>query len=241
MQKLTLITGLPYSGKTTKAREIIKESKPITFRVSPKEISSMLFASNIPTSLQETFIETSVYALLNHLILITGSDVVIDCDSLNSMEILKYRSWCKRNKVKFQHIYLKSSMDTCIERAQKDNKNYRVSNIVNEALKYKLYKTKVMRPFYVVDVTNPATITDKAIKKMEEAAKNKKDIILISTRPESERSKVEEMIRDKKLFAMGLPINTLILAPNGNRMSHITTKKWIMKTYNLTEQPVSHK
>ncbi len=123
-------------------------------------------------------------------------------------------------------------MEKCIERAQKDNAKHRIPDIVNTALRYNLY-TDITRPFHIVDVTHKDMLTPRTIKAMVKAAQDKKDIILISILPESKRQETEQNLRDKNLFSMGLPINTLIMAEEHNRMSPKETKKWIIDTYNL--------
>ena len=193
----------------------------------------MLMPGMEPNAIQQTFVRDSVEGVIKNAFEILGVSVVVDLDSLVDMEVTFYRNIAKKNKAKFHHIKMKTTMDQCIDRAQKDSKNYRVSEIVNSALRYGMYQTEIERPFYVVDITNKAAITEKVIKKMEEAAKDKQDIILISTEPESKRKEAEDFLREKRLFAMGLPINTLIMAEIGDKRSHKDIKEWIMRIYGL--------
>lgn len=226
MKTLTLVTGLPYSGKSTKIREIIEKGKEVTVRLSHKELKAML-----QPHIAGDVIAHSAMTLMIQRFLLEGTSVVIEG------EIGKEKYWKGIADVlfaKFKHIHLKTPMSKCIERAQKDNKNGIIPNIINTALRYGLYDD-TSRPFYVVDITNRAAITDKAIKKMEEAARNKQDIILISTDPESKRFETEKWLIDKRLFACGLPINTLIMAEEGDKRSRPTIRKWIIDTYNLNK------
>ncbi len=43
MKTLTLITGLPYSGKTTKAKDLIDKDHDISVRISQKDYKQMIY------------------------------------------------------------------------------------------------------------------------------------------------------------------------------------------------------
>jgi predicted kinase len=223
---LTLVTGLPYSGKSTKIREIIEKGKDITVRLSHKELKAMLQPHIAGDS-----IALSAMALMIQRFLLEGTSVVIEGEIGKDMY---FKEIADDLFAKFKHIHLKTPMSKCIDRAQKDNKNAIIPHIINTALRYNLYDDTT-RPFYIVDITNKATVTDKAIKKMEDAAREKQDIILISTDPESLRAETEKWLIDKKLFACGLPINTLIMAEDGDKRSGPAIRKWIIETYNLNK------
>lgn len=228
MKKLTLVTGLPYSGKSTKIREIIKADKGMSVRISRKELQSML-----QPDVASDFLTGVGFTSLIQEYMSGETSVVIEGDSDQSV-VHHIKALAKSLKARFKHIHLKTPMSKCIERAQKDNKNAIIPNIINTALRYGLYDDTT-RPFYIVDITNKATLTDKAIKKMEAAAREKQDIILISTDPESLRAETEKWLIDKKLFACGLPINTLIMAEDGDKRSRPAIRKWIIETYNLNK------
>jgi len=226
MKTLTLVTGLPYSGKSTKIREIIEKGKEVTVRLSRKDMKTMLQ----PHIAGKTLAFLAVDSLICHFL---DRDISVAIEEDPGEDPMFLKEIAKDNKAKFKHIHLKTPMSKCIDRAQKDNKNAIIPHIINTALRFNLYDDTT-RPFYIVDITNKATVTDKAIKKMEAAAREKQDIILISTDPESRRE-TEKWLIDKKLFACGLPINTLIMAEDGDKRSGPAIRKWIIETYNLNK------
>ena len=226
MKTLTLVTGLPYSGKSTKIREIIEKGKEVTVRISPKELKTMLRPHIAGDSIASIALVNLIQTYLDQ-----GISIVIEDGAATDSF---FEQAAKSYGAKFKHIHLKTPMSKCIDRAKADNKNGIIPSIINTALRHGLYDD-VSRPFYVVDITNKAAITDKAIVKMESAARNKQDIILISTDPESKRFETEKWLIDKKLFAVGLPINTLIMAENGDKRSRPVIRKWIIDTYNLNK------
>jgi predicted kinase len=235
MKKLTLVTGLPYSGKSTKIREIIEKGKEVTVRLSHKELKAMLQPHIAGTDISWTAMTSLIQSFLSKDVSVVIEDSVAKDMYFKDMAFV--------GGAKFKHIHLKTPMSKCIDRAQKDNKNAIIPHIINTALRFNLYDDTT-RPFYIVDITNKATVTDKAIKKMEAAAREKQDIILISTDPESKRQETEKWLIDKKLFACGLPINTLIMAEDGDKRSRPAIRKWIIDTYNLnkfTKKPSTHK
>lgn len=240
--KLILITGLPFSGKTTKAIEIIQNSKEIFLRICPKEFKSLHFPGFDPNSIQSVYIFNGMKFLIGQYISKMKLSVVVDCDSLDPVEISRYKLIAQINKAKFEHINIETSMDECIDRAKKANKNYEIPNIINTALKYNLYKTEIEKPFHIVDITKKEYLNEQTIKDMETAATEGKDIILISCLKEKKRAEVQNWLIEQKIFSMGLPINTLIMAPNDMKKApNQTIKKWIIETYNLTKPPESNK
>ncbi len=240
--KLILITGLPFSGKTTKAIKIIQDSKEIFLRVSPKDFKSLHFPGFDPNSIQSVYIFNGLKFLIGQYISKMKLSVVVDCDSLDPVDVSRYKLIAQINKATFEHINLETSMDECIERAKKANKNSEIPNIINTALKYKLYKTEIDKPFHIVEITKKSQINEATIKDMETAATEGKDIILISCLKEKKRAEVQDWLIQAKVFAMGLPINTLIMAPNElKKTNHESIKRWIIETYNLIKQPESQK
>ena len=128
MSKIIILQGLPASGKTSYAREWIKEDPTHRVRFNRDDVRNMLGEYWIPS--RESLINSIYYAFLDDAML-SGYDIIIDNMNLNKKtldEIEKivneFNEWILRSALKIHYdIEYKSFLDipleTLIERDSK--------------------------------------------------------------------------------------------------------------------------
>lgn len=114
MDKLTLyfMKGLPASGKTTRALELVRDG--MAHRVNKDDIRMMMFNGDYHSDLERTVIEIErfvVRKLLNQ-----GHSVVVDNTHLNPYHENEYRGMADFFGAEFEVILCDTPLETCLER-----------------------------------------------------------------------------------------------------------------------------
>jgi predicted secreted acid phosphatase len=191
-----------------------------------------------------------------------GMSVIIDDLNLDQKDVDYWKAVAKKGEAKVQIIDLrKVKFDTLIQRHRDNKINYKVPEMVNLALKHDLYP-KPKKKFVICDLDMTLADCSKRLKHivgkkrkdykkffeeistdslrescffaLQDYAKAGHDIFFLTDRPESTRSATEKWLADKGIFAT-LPINSLIMRPNGDDRPASKVKQDLIDTYFLHE------
>lgn len=136
MSKLVVITGLPGSGKTERARQIIQEN--INYVRLNRDDLRKTFFLNKPW-LQE---EEEVVPLIQHMmcrsLLKLGKNIVIDDLNLNKKTVERYTVLAKECNAEVDFIHLRPSIFQCILRDKKRENPVGAETILKIANEYGL-------------------------------------------------------------------------------------------------------
>ena len=140
MAKIIMLSGLPASGKSTKAEEILKEDGNAV-RLNRDLLREMLHF-NKWTGHKEGMTRDAQVNLAK-CFLGKGHNVVIDDTNLGQSHLDRWKGIAKECDAKFEHVVMDTSIEDCIER----DYNRRITGehfvgkcvIVNMALQYDLY------------------------------------------------------------------------------------------------------
>ena len=114
MQKIILTKGLPASGKSTWAKQYIKDH-PDTKRVNKDDLRAMLDNSRWSSSNEKFILKARNYIV--QLALDSGNSVIVDDTNLNPIHEEEMLRVAKENEVGFEvHDFSDVSVDECIKR-----------------------------------------------------------------------------------------------------------------------------
>lgn len=142
MNKIIILQGLPGSGKSTWAKEWVKEDPENRVRFNRDDIRNMLGVYWVPS--REDLINSIYLSFLNEA-MIKGYDIVIDNMNLNKNalkeiedEVADFNEWIRLSSTNIQYeVHYKNffsvPLETCIERDSKRE------NPVGEATIKKIY------------------------------------------------------------------------------------------------------
>jgi predicted kinase len=135
MPNLTVLSGLPASGKTTKAKKIMKETGN-TVRLNKDLLSEMMFFSEYKPTTRKVLVQAEKDMAYD--LLIEGHNVIIDDTNLDQSYWDAWREIAERTDSKFKLIKLDTPLDVCLER--NENREGRVPPhvITNFALQYNM-------------------------------------------------------------------------------------------------------
>jgi predicted kinase len=113
MPKLTVLVGLPASGKSTLARKIVAKDPDHTIRVNNDDIRKM-FWGHPHTSYNEGLVKRILMSVLTESS-ISKFNIVID--NLNLGQNTKvYGAWASINNYEFEVILVDTPIEECIRR-----------------------------------------------------------------------------------------------------------------------------
>lgn len=125
MSKLILLTGLPGSGKSTKAEELVKKNRNM-IRVNKDTLREMLYflpkdwgpdGKNFRSCIEDFVFNAE--KMIAHLALRDGFDVVVDDTNLRPGYVLPFKDMARNVGAEFEIINLDTDVETCIERDSK--------------------------------------------------------------------------------------------------------------------------
>jgi len=149
-QEFIILTGLPGSGKTTKAYEIMKDRDDFV-RIDVKQFLSMIHFMATIDNEHEVF-NKRLLANLANFVLKEKKSVIIDYYNLNPKEILFWRSIANKAGLKPQFVDLRPPLNKCIfNDAWRETDSVGFDIINKEALKYGLYDGKFAQ-FILIDI-----------------------------------------------------------------------------------------
>ncbi len=154
MAKIIIMQGLPASGKSTKAEELVKQGR--TVRINKDLLRTMLHFNKF-TGVNEGLTRMAARILAREFLL-DGVNVIIDDTNLNEGTLQSWVDLAKQTEgVRIQHIKMDTPIDECIERDSKREKKVGRSVIVSMALQAGMYP-KPKNGFVICDIDG--TIAD---------------------------------------------------------------------------------
>ncbi len=129
------LTGLPGSGKTARARELLKKLKQNNIRaehLEMDEIREVLTPKRKYTEEERGYVYRAV-VLVSKLLTENGVNVIIDATGHRR----KWREMAREFIPNFVEVYIKAPLDVSMERESKRKDNLVLSNLYKKALKRK--------------------------------------------------------------------------------------------------------
>lgn len=134
MSKLIMLSGLPASGKSTKAKEIVGTGNYV--RVNRDLLRTMLHFDKFSGRNEGMTVEAE--KRIATLALANGLNVVVDDTNLNLKNKEMWSSIAQSSEASFEHINIDTDWETCVSRDSTREKAVGRSVIVNMALQYGL-------------------------------------------------------------------------------------------------------
>jgi len=258
--KLIMMSGLPASGKTTKAKELVAQGN--WARVNRDLLREMLhFSKWSPKNEEET---VSAEKEIVKKLLLKDVNVVIDDVNLNPKNKQLWSNIAKENNASFQHVHIDTPVDECVRRDNEREGSVGKHVIYGFALQYRLLgEGRPSKPFIICDIDG--TLADcsnrlhfvkntenkdwksffgslsedspreEIFQMVHDYYKQGYEIILMSGRPDTYRKETEEWI--KKYSPEGLVFTTLIMRGSHNRRPD-TEVKWELHEKFLSHYPI---
>lgn len=243
--KVLLLRGLPASGKSTYAKELVSKNHNWV-RVNKDDLRAMMNNGEFSGKLEKQVIRTEREIAENALKL--GKNVVIDDTNFNPTHEEYFRDLAVRYKAEFEVKLFDTPLEVCIER---DNKR---SNGVGETVIRRMYNQylKSEPAVYEHDRSLPAAIicdidgtlahmtdrspydwsrvyqdeVDPIIRKLLDTIKYKYFIILTSGRDEICREETNKWLRENDV-----PYGMLLMRPEGDIRKDSIIKREIFETH----------
>lgn len=140
--KLWCLSGLPGSGKSTKAKEIM-DTHNNTFRVNKDSIRQCLHMKDFNPK-HEGLIEDMNNLMVNYLIA-KGKNVIVDNTHLSESDVNKYKKLAEEKGIHFEAVNLDVPVEECIKRDSlrrlKGERYVGPDVIINMAWRYNIYKS----------------------------------------------------------------------------------------------------
>lgn len=136
MAKLIIMQGLPASGKSTRAKEIMEKYGNVV-RVNRDLLRKMLHFDKW-TGYNESLTRAMASAIAKEC-LIAGVNVIIDDTNLNAGTLTSWIDMAKRMNQKYELEEMQTPWEICVERDEKRENSVGRSVIVGMALKAGLY------------------------------------------------------------------------------------------------------
>lgn len=221
---LTILSGLPGSGLTTKAKELMKEN-PNLVRISRYELSQSLF-QGINGHLEDIYLDKLIGEMI-YFAICNGLDVIIDDMYLKKETVKHYKMMSLSEKVK--HITLKTKFYDCVDNYRKTNRMSLIPHLVCTALEYNKYP-RPKNGLALVLFSNPLT-KENIISLLDLAEKNIA-IMFVSTKTQDKQVEVEKNLSEVNAFSK-LPVHSLFLRPKSvkkdNMLQYILDEYFIGK------------
>jgi len=252
MSKLILLRGLPAAGKSTKAKEIIKETGN-TVRVNKDLLREMLHFNKWTGKNEDLTLKAEKFLATD--MLYENYNVVVDDTNLNLKIIEQWKQVAKDQEAKFEEILVSTSYQECIHRdlARKAAGDRYVGKevIINMARRYKLYesdkkdvicdldgtladikhrlhfvKGSVHKDWHAFfsDIPHDLPRSDVLDKVIE--LQKRYNIVIVTGRPEDYKEVTLEW-----LHKFGIPYETIIMRRKGDTRNDDIIKKEILDTY----------
>lgn len=249
MSKLIILKGLPSSGKSTKAKELVAQGN--TVRINKDLIREMIHWgkkwNGKDESLTKYVSRNLAVDLLNE-----GLRVVIDDTNLNLKTLASWRELANEMNVNYEIIKIDTPYETCIEWDSKREKQVGKSVIIGMAMQADLY-TAPKKGIVACDIDGSVANIDHRLKYISNGNKDWKsffdamildqprmdifnklmllyvegyEIFFVSGRPDAYRKQTENWLN--MYFK---PWKALFMRRNGDRRQDYKTKTEIFNTY----------
>lgn len=246
--KLIMLSGLPASGKTTKALEIVEQGNWV--RLNRDFLRIMLHFDK--WSGRNEGITVNVEKALARTLLATGHNIVIDDTNLNPKNKEMWSTIARECDAQFEYIYIDTPWGVCVERDKLREKSVGANVIIQFAMQYGLYKigdrgivcvdldgtladcthrlqyakgeTKDWKLFFA-GIPQDTLLKDVA-DQVDVYRQNGHPIVLVSARPEDYRETTEKWLADN-----GITYETLIMRRSGDKRDDVDVKHDIYEKY----------
>lgn len=243
--KVLLLRGLPASGKSTYAKELVSKDHNWV-RVNKDDLRAMMNNGEFSGKLEKQVIRTEREIAENALKI--GKNVVIDDTNFNPIHEEYFRDLAVRYGAEFEIKFFDTPLEVCMVR---DNKR---PNGVGEAVIYKMYNqylkpqpavyehNKNLRTAIICDIDGTlAHMTDRSpydwsrvyqdevdpiIRKLLDTIKYKYFIILTSGRDEICREETNKWLRENDV-----PYGMLLMRPEGDIRKDSIVKRELFEKY----------
>lgn len=243
--KVFLLRGLPASGKSTYAKELVAKDHNWV-RVNKDDLRAMMNGGVFSRKLEEQIVITERELVENALKI--GKNVVVDDTNFNLAHERYFSQLARYYKAEFEVKFFDTPLEECIKR---DNKR---PNGVGEAVIYKMYDqylkpqpaiyehNKNLRTAIICDIDGTLAHmknrspydwsrvdqdeVDPVIKNLLNAVKNKYVIILTSGRDEVCREKTEKWLRGNDIT-----YGMLLMRPEGEIRKDSIVKRELFENH----------
>jgi predicted kinase len=252
MSKLTIMRGLPASGKTTRAKEIMEASGNM-IRVNKDLLREMLHFSKWKGS-NESITKAMAYCVAKQC-LISGINVIIDDTNLNEGTFQGWKGLAKEMELEAKVVKMDTSLEECLKRDLTRKKSVGENVIIGMAMQHGLYP-KPKKGIIICDIdgtlaevthrrkysSGPEKNWDKFFSliheddirkdvsnKLYKFADEGYKIFFVSGRPEKYREETKHWIGVKTYGE--LPYETIFMRPNNDKRDDTEVKKDIYNKY----------
>lgn len=151
MAKLLLLRGLPASGKSTYARELVNNSAEPWVRINWDEQRESLWAGGEFTRAKEKAMQEATMAAASHY-LENGVNVVVDNTNLNQKTVVGWLGLASKTNSKFEVVDIRTPVETCIRRDDARTGKARVGRPVIERMALFAGLIKFEKPLAIFDL-----------------------------------------------------------------------------------------
>lgn len=166
MAKLIMMKGLPASGKSTKAKEIVEQGNWV--RVNRDLLREMLHYNKWTGRNEGLTIDAE--KVIVGMFLAKGISVVVDDCNLGDKHREMWSSVAQNFKAKFEVIEVDTDWKTCVSRDVDREKAVGPDVIIANALQYKCYQQSM--PFVICDIDGTIANIDHRLHYVKEDPKN---------------------------------------------------------------------
>lgn len=252
MSKMIIMQGLPASGKSTKAKEIVETGGNFV-RINKDLLRTMLHFGKWSGKNEE--LTRHAARLLAEGFLLKGVNVIIDDTNLNPGTLQSWKDLAQMHDVKVEVLTMSTSMEECIKRDSGREDRVGRDVIVNMALQNGLYLTP-KKGFVLCDLDGTLCDIKHRLHYLEGAKKDWKgffggiaddiprievldkvlaferegyDIIFVSARPDDYREVTAQWLNNT--FKGYIPHKTLIMRRSGDTRPDTEVKQQMLDTY----------
>lgn len=253
MSKILMLSGLPASGKSTKAEEIVQLGGNWV-RVNKDLLRTMLHFDKF-THNNEKFTQKAEHALADSAVC-SGLNVVVDDTNLGDKHLNSWQYLTSCLGADFEHVNVDTPWHECIERDQERHNRYGNGVgrhvIMNMAMQYSLIPE--MKNIVVVDIDGTVADVTHRLKYVKQdpkdwksffsqmsfdtprmdvynkasdlAVANDAEIVFVSARPEDYRDKTQDW-----LYEHGMDYMHLLMRPRNDKRPDTEVKQNIYNKF----------
>lgn len=137
MSKIIIMQGLPASGKTTEAKELMKRYGNFV-RVNKDDLREMMLSGNWNYAKEKNIVKAQTGII--ETMLKAGTNIIVDDTNFSSRHINRINEIAKLHKAKVETRYITTDVFECVARDKAREKKVGDHVIFEMALNYKLWK-----------------------------------------------------------------------------------------------------
>ena len=225
MPKLTVLVGLPASGKSTLAQELIKKNGN-TIRINRDLLREMLHFNKWNGRNEGLTIDAEV-ALAKYF-LMHNTNVIIDDTNLNHKNIQSYKDLADFSKAGMEVIRLNTSWAECVDRDRLREKHVGEHVIIQMAMQHGLYP-QPSQGFILCDIDGTIADTTHRLHYVKVEEGQKKDWKGFFSQMSKDQPRKDVIDTLMKYESMGHTIIFVSARPDTYRE---ITEEWLERTFN---------